>query len=52
MLPNGYSTASGATKVKSQLDPALKELEDENPGRPAPVSKAPQHPDKSFKYQQ
>ena len=36
----------------SQLDAALKELEHEIQADPRPVPKAPQHPDKSFKYRQ
>jgi tricorn protease len=36
----------------SQLEAALKELEQEIQADPRPVPKAPQHPDKSFKYQQ
>ncbi len=35
----------------TQLDAALKELEQEIQADPRPVPKAPQHPDKSFKYQ-
>ena len=36
----------------TQLDAALKELEQEIQADPRPVPKAPPHPDKSFKYQQ
>jgi tricorn protease len=46
-LPRGTSEGKD-----DQLDAALKELEQEIQAEPRPVPKAPQHPDKSFKYQQ
>jgi len=36
----------------AQLDAAIKELQQEIKADPRPVPQAPQHPDKSFKYQQ
>ncbi len=40
------------TGTDSQLDAALKELEQEIQADPRPVPQAPPHPDKSFRYQQ
>jgi tricorn protease len=40
------------TGTDTQLQAALKELQEEIQADPRPVPPAPQHPDKSFKYQQ